>query len=283
MQQLIVTGDDFGLAVPVNEAIEVAHRTGILTSASLMVGAPAAQDAVARAKRLGSLNVGLHLVLADGRALLPKRSIPDLVDDHGEFLPAPLWAGLNYFFRPDINRQLEAEIRAQFEAFRETGLPLDHVNGHNHLHLHPTVLTLILKVGRDFGLRAMRLPYEPFLPSWRASRRDFRRKLTSWLLIYPWVALLRARLTRAGIRCNDYVFGLSDSGRLHRGLLLRILRQLPEGITEIYCHPSTRRCEELDRAMPGYLHEEEFEALTSQAVKEAVAASGLKRVAFSEL
>ncbi|HJT22709.1 MAG TPA: hopanoid biosynthesis-associated protein HpnK [Nitrospira sp.] len=283
MQKLIVTGDDFGLAVPVNEAIEEAHRSGILTSASLMVGAAAAKDAVARAKRLGSLNVGLHLVLTDGRALLPKRSIPDLVNEDGEFLPDPFRAGVKYFFQSNVSRQLEVEIRAQFQAFRETGLALDHVNGHNHLHLHPTVLGLILRVGREFGLRAMRLPYEPLLPSWRASGQGFVRKLAGWLLIYPWVALLRARLKRAGIRCNDYVFGLSDSGHLHRKLLLSLLQELPQGVTEIYCHPSTRRCEELDRAMPGYLYEQEFEAFTSQVVKEAVATSGLKRVSFSEL
>lgn len=283
MQKLIVTGDDFGLAIPVNEAIEEAHRTGILTSASLMVGAGAAKDAIARAKRLGSLKVGLHLVLTDGRALLPQRSIPDLVDENGDFLPDPLWAGLKYFCRPDLSRQLEAEIRAQFQAFQETGLLLDHVNGHNHLHLHPTILGLILQVGREFGLRAMRLPYEPLLPSWRASGRGFVRKLTGWLFLYPWIALLRARLKRAGIRCNDYVFGLSDSGHLHRRLLLGILRELPQGVTEIYCHPSTRRCEELDRAMPGYLYEQEFEAFTSQVVKETVTTLGLERIGFSEL
>ena len=283
MQKLIITGDDFGLAVPVNEAIEEAHRNGILTSASLMVAAGAAKDAVARAKRLGSLKVGLHLVLVDGRAVLPKWSIPDLVDEQGEFLPDPLLLGLRYYFESDLRPQLEAEIRAQFQAFRDTGLPLDHVNGHNHLHLHPIVLGLILKIGREFGLRAMRLPYEPPLPSWRASGRGLLRKFTGWTLLFPWIVFLKVRLKLAGIRCNDFVFGLNDTGHLHRELLLRILRELPDGVTEIYCHPATRRCAELDRTMPGYLNEQEFEALTSQAVKQAVAASGFQRVAFDEL
>lgn len=283
MQKLIVTGDDFGLAVPVNEAIEEAHRNGILTSASLMVGAGAAKDAVARAKRLGSLRVGLHLVLVDGRAVLPKWSIPDLVDERGEFLPDPILVGLKYFFESDLRPQLEAEIRAQFQSFHDTGLPLDHVNGHNHLHLHPTVLGMILKIGREFGLRAMRLPYEPPLPSWRASGRGLLRKSMGWMFLFPWIALLKTRLKLAGIRCNDFVFGLNDTGHLNRELLLRILRELPDGVTEIYCHPATRRCAELDRTMPGYLNEQEFEALTSLAVKQAVATSGFQRVAFDEL
>jgi len=283
VRKLIVTGDDFGLAVPVNEAIEEAHRRGILTTASLMIGGAAARDAVERAKRLPSLKVGLHLVLVEGRPVLPSREIPDLVDGRGEFSTRLVGAGLNFFFRPGVRRQLEAEIRAQFLAFQETGLLLDHVNAHNHMHLHPTVLGLILKVGREFGLRAMRVPYEPVFPSWRASRRGLVSKLAGWMLLYPWIQILKVRLRRAGIRCNDFVFGLNDSGHLHQDIFLRLLSCVPQGVTEIYCHPATRRCAELDRTMPDYEHEQEFKALVSPAVREAIAASGFQRIAFSEL
>jgi hopanoid biosynthesis associated protein HpnK len=283
VRKLIVTGDDFGLAVPVNEAIEEAHRRGILTTASLMIGGAAARDAVARAKRLPSLKVGLHLVLVEGRPVLPSCEIPDLVDGRGEFSTRLVGAGLNFFFRPGVRRQLEAEIRAQFLAFQETGLLLDHVNAHNHMHLHPTVLGLILKVGREFGLRAMRVPYEPVFPSWRASRRGLVSKLAGWMLLYPWIQILKVRLRRAGIRCNDFVFGLNDSGHLHQDIFLRLLSCVPQGVTEIYCHPATRRCAELDRAMPDYEHEQEFKALVSPAVREAIAESGFQRIAFSEL
>ena len=283
MRKLIVTGDDFGLAVPVNEAIEEAHRRGILTTASLMIGGAAARDAVERAKRLPSLKVGLHLVLVDGRPVLPSREIPDLADGRGEFSTRLVGAGLNFFFLPGVRRQLEAEIRAQFLVFQETGLLLDHVNAHNHMHLHPTVLGLILKVGREFGLRAMRVPYEPVFPSWRASRRGLVSKLAGWMLLYPWIQILKVRLRRAGIRCNDFVFGLNDSGHLHQDIFLRLLSCVPQGVTEIYCHPATRRCAELDRTMPDYEHEQEFKALVSPAVREAIAASGFQRIAFSEL
>ena len=283
MRKLIVTGDDFGLAVPVNEAIEEAHRRGILTTASLMIGGAAARDAVERAKRLPSLKVGLHLVLVEGRPVLPSREIPDLVDGRGEFSTRLVGAGLNFFFRPGVRRQLATEIRAQFLVFQETGLLLDHVNAHNHMHLHPTVLGLILKVGREFGLRAMRVPYEPVFPSWRASRRGLVSKLAGWMLLYPWIQILKVRLRRAGIRCNDFVFGLNDSGHLHQDIFLRLLSCVPQGVTEIYCHPATRRCAELDRTMPDYEHEQEFKALVSPAVREAIAASGFQRIAFSEL
>lgn len=283
MRKLILTGDDFGLAVAVNEAIEEAHRCGVLTTASLMISGAAARDAVERARRLPSLKVGLHLVLVNGRSVLPFEAIPDLVDERGEFCFDPVVAGINYFFRPRLRLQMEAEIRAQFRAFQETSLPLDHVNAHNHMHLHPTVLGLILKVGLEFDLRAMRLPYEPVMPSWKASRRGLVSKLAGWVFLFPWIQLLKIRLRRAGVRCNDFVFGLTDSGRLHRDLLLQMLQHIPQGVTEIYCHPATRRCEELDRMMPRYDNEQEFKALISPAVREAIAASGFQRIAFSEL
>lgn len=283
MRQLIVTGDDFGLAVPVNEAIEEAHRRGILTTASLMVGGGAAADAVARARRLPSLRVGLHLVLVEGRPVLPPQAVPALVDRRGEFSTHLVGAGVRFFVSRAARRQLAEEIRAQFAAFRATGLPLDHVNAHNHMHLHPTVLGLILKIGAEFGLKAVRWPYEPLRISWRASGRGFLLPLCWWLFLSPWLRLLRARLRRAGVRANDFVLGLHASGRMDRDAVVRFLALLPDGVTEMYFHPATRRCPEIDRTMRGYRHEAEYEALTSHAVRDALRACGARRLSFSEL
>ncbi|PYV41692.1 MAG: hypothetical protein DMG09_04140 [Acidobacteria bacterium] len=283
MKRLIVTGDDFGLAEPVNEAIEEAHVNGILTTASLMVGAPASRDAVARAKRIPSLRVGLHLVLVEGKPVLPSASIPALVDKNGEFSTRLAEAGFRFFLLPGVRRQLEAEIRAQFQAYRTTGLPLDHANGHNHMHLHPTVLSLVLKVGREFGLAAVRVPYEPPLRSWRMSRRFLVSRLAASLSLTPWTGLMRTRLRRQKLRCNDFVFGMFDTGAMTTEQTLRVIGRLPDGVTEIYFHPATRRCPEIDRAMPEYRHEQELAALTSPLVKEALQAANIERISFGDL
>ncbi len=169
-RRLIVTADDFGASLEVNEAVERAHRSGILTSASLMVGAAAAEDAISRARRLPSLAVGLHLALVRARPVLPASDLPALVGPDGRFPDGLVGSGFRFFFRPSSRVQLEREIRAQFEAFRRTGLELDHVDAHNHMHVHPTVLEIVLRVGREHGLAAVRVPREPFLPSWRAGR-----------------------------------------------------------------------------------------------------------------
>jgi hopanoid biosynthesis associated protein HpnK len=269
MKKLIITGDDFGLSLPVNEAIEEAHRHGILTTASLMVGAEATADAVKRARRLSSLRVGLHLVVVDGTPVLAHEVVPDLVVGKGEFSSHLIQTGINFFFRSTVRQQLEKEIRAQFQAFQETGLLLDHVNCHHHMHLHPTVLGLILKVGKEYEMKAMRLPYEPSLPSWRASRKGLLRKMIMWLCLYPWITLLKARLREADLRSNDFVFGLNDSGHMHLDLMLRFLMFLPPGVAEIYFHPGN--------------NVNELGALIDPAVREALLASQIETISFSDL
>ncbi|MFN2449477.1 MAG: hopanoid biosynthesis-associated protein HpnK [Candidatus Baltobacteraceae bacterium] len=239
MRGLIVSADDFGLDVAVNEAIERGHRDGILSTASLMVAAPAFADAVERAHRLPGLHVGLHLVLVNGRAKLEAALVPDLVDAQGNFGSSLARTGVRYFFKRGIRAQLEAEIRAQFEAFAHTGLPLDHVNAQNHFHVHPTVLAIVLKVGKTFGLRAVRVPHEPFGPSWRAMHTRFTARLANDVLLRPWMSLMRARLRRAGIAANDYVFGMNDSGHMTPHRVAAFLRALPQGVSEVYLHPAT--------------------------------------------
>jgi hopanoid biosynthesis associated protein HpnK len=283
VRTVIITGDDFGLALPVNEGIEEAHRRGILTAASLMVGAEAAADAIARAKRLPTLQVGLHVVVADGRPVLPAGTVPDLVDAQGNFSPNLVRAGVSYFFRPSVRRQLAREIRAQFEAFHRTGLALDHANAHNHMHLHPTVLGMILEIGREYGLKAMRVPHEPFWVSRVHANGSAVSQAILWAFLSPWVALVRRRLRLAGLRHNDYIFGLHHSGRMDTTLVLDLLKWLPEGVTELYFHPATYGCPELSRTMPAYNHRQELEALISPKVLEAVKLLGLRRIAFSDL
>ena len=279
---MIVTGDDFGADVAVNEAVERAHRQGILNTASLMVGAPAAQDAVERARRLPSLRVGLHLALVRSRPVLAPERIPDLVGPDGAFSDNLVGSGIRFFVLPKVRRQLKAEIRAQFERFHATGLTLDHVNAHHHMQLHPTVLGLIVAIGRDFGLRAVRLPHEPFGPSWRAARSDFSRRLANDMLLRPLLGMHRRRLARAGIAANDYMFGMNDSGRMDRERLLGFLANLPDGVSELCCHPATGPWPGMESAAPRH-GADECAALTDATVASALSRCGIEPVTFGAL
>ncbi|HEY0525017.1 MAG TPA: hopanoid biosynthesis-associated protein HpnK [Stellaceae bacterium] len=285
-KQLIVCADDFGLDVAVNEAVEAGCRDGILTCASLMVGAPAAADAVERARRLPALRVGLHVVLVDGAPVLPPEQVPDLVGSDGRFDRRLVRAGFRFFFLPAVRRQLEREIRAQFEAFRATGLPLDHVNAHNHMHLHPTVAGLILRIGRAFGARAVRVPREPRAVIDAAEGRGGGAGQGGSRGFSPldlWTGLLRRRLAAAGMAVNDNVFGLAWSGAMTEERVLSLVDRLPDGVSELYFHPATRRTPPLVRAMPDYRHADEFAALVSGEVRRRVEASGARLVSYGDL
>jgi hopanoid biosynthesis associated protein HpnK len=283
VRRLIVTADDFGLAIPVNEAVERAHSRGILTAASLMVTATAAEDAVERAHRLKSLGVGLHLVLVQGRPALAPAQIPDLVGPDGRFPNDPLRIGLRIFFSKRVQLQVEAEMRAQFELFRGTGLKLDHVNGHHHLHQHPTIVGLLIRMAGEYGIRAVRLPIEPFVPSWRAQKERLAWRFTAWLFAASRFTGMRRRLGRAGIACNDHIFGLHESGRMTPARVGRFLSRLPAGVSEIYCHPATRGWQRGDRLPESYLCIDEFEAVADPAVRDRLREVGVERMTFTDL
>jgi chitin disaccharide deacetylase len=283
LKKIIVTGDDFGLALPVNEAIAEAHQKGILTTASLMVGADSAQNAIELAKQHPSLRVGLHLTLVEGIPVLSPQIIPDLVNADGSFSTHLARTGFRFFFYPGIRKQIEAEIRAQFEAFHKTGLVLDHVNAHNHMHLHPTIMRLILKVGKDYGLKAVRLPNEQPIRSWKAARSFLASRLASSLFLGPWMGLMKILLNRAHVRYNDYLFGMTDGGSMTLDLVTRFVHNLPEGVTEFCFHPALCRCAEINRTMPRYRHQEEFQALTSEALRKTLQRTGVQTIAFSDL
>ena len=209
---MIVTADDFGLADEVNEAVERAHVEGILTAASLMVGAPAAARAVKLARRLPTLAVGLHLALVDAEPVLPPSVVPDLIDGRGRFRADMARSGAAMFFLPHVRRQMRAEVRAQFEAFRATGLTLDHVTAHKHFYLHPSILSAVIELAKEQGTPAIRAPLEPstILARVEAARHGL---MTSALA--PFSRLQRAHLRRVGIVSPDQVFGLAWSGAMN--------------------------------------------------------------------
>jgi len=242
-----------------------------------MVGEHATSDAVARARRLPSLRVGLHIVLVEGRAVLEAQQLLDVVDAAGRFRPGMVRTALDVYLRPGVRRQLAAEITAQFEAFRSTGLLLDHVNAHKHFHLHPALATLILEIGRSYGLRAMRVPTEPTHVLARVEPKVRRRRelFTAW-----WAARLKARARRQGVVVPDSVFGLAWSGAMTERRMIGLLAHLPQGMTEIYAHPATSAA--FDGAASDYRYAEELAALTAPAVLAAARASGAKLGGFAD-
>ena len=274
VRQLIVTGDDFGRSPAINQAIIHAHRRGILTSASVMVNEAAFDEAVELARSTPTLAVGLHLALSDSLPSSAPEKIPSLLTPEGRFRRSPARAGWKYFFSRAARRELEGEIRAQIQRFLSTGLKADHVNGHHHLHMHPVIFPILVRVCRESGIPAVRIVRERLALSLRS---DPGRLLRRTSLSAVFALLARNCDPEPGIRTADHVLGLHLDGRMTRDHLLSLLADLPPGTTEIYSHPS------LD-AEPGTGRFPllEYRALISPDVREAIERLGIRLTSYRD-
>jgi hopanoid biosynthesis associated protein HpnK len=275
MTKLVVTADDFGLSHEVNSAVVEGWRRGVLTAASLMVGSPAAAEAVELAKANTGLKVGLHLCLVHALPVLAPERIPDLVDARGSLRGDLASVGAAIFFSPRVRAQAEAECRAQFERFAATGLSFDHVNGHNHFHIHPTVAGIVARLAAEFKVPAVRVPAH----SWRGLPPG-----QAWMaaVMAPWSALARRRFNAAGLATNDSLIGLFETGGMDEAAWLKAAGRLGEGVVEVYCHPATATNGVLAEQMPDYRHADELAALLSPRVRQALERAGARRMSFSQ-
>jgi len=270
-RRLIVNADDFGRSRSINAAVIRAHREGILTTASLMVNEEASDEAVALAKENPRLGVGLHLTLLRGHSTLSPEKIPGLVNGRGEFGDSPAGVGFRYFFSRQLRGPLRDEIAAQFGKFRVTGLPLDHVNGHLHLHLHPTVFAALMENAAAWGLTHMRLTRDPFWFNARLARGHWFYRASHAVIHHVLGGRARPVLRRKSIKHTGVVFGLLQDARVDEGFVSNLLAALPPGDSELYSHPS------LDE----FKHE--FDALVSPRVKELVNAGGIRLIRYQDL
>ena len=261
--RLIITADDFGLSPEINEAVEQAHRSGILTAASLMVAGPAAADAVRRARAMPQLRTGLHLVLVEGQAVLEPQQIRALTDSDGRLRTDMLRLAIDVALKGAARRELLCEIKAQFDSYRRTGLALDHVNAHKHFQLHPVVFEMMAAVGRQYGMQAVRVPVEPRSKGVPLARLDMAQHV-----LRQWASLMRMRARALGLVVADAVYGTRWSGAMTEPRILGLLRSLPKGIVEIYTHPATR--DEFGGHAADYDYTGELAALCHPEIRSAV-------------
>jgi chitin disaccharide deacetylase len=291
-RRIIVTADDFGRSPAINAAVIRAHREGVLTSTSLMVGGDAADEAVALARATPTLSVGLHVVVIGGRATLPPAQIPHLADADGRFSSDPFGAGLRYAFSRAARAELARELRAQFERFAATGLPLSHVDGHAHMHLHPVVWDLVAPLAEQYGAAGIRLPRDEL----RLALRDARRRAgvaqpqaasngSGLVTQIVWAAVFgvlsrwcAGRLRNRNLVVADRVYGLFKTGRMEPAYVEAVLRSLKVPTAELYFHPTTSLQPEPLGPNPG-----DLETLLSPAVRNVIEEQHLHLTEYANL
>ncbi|MGH9342745.1 MAG: hopanoid biosynthesis-associated protein HpnK [Terriglobia bacterium] len=281
MKGLIINADDFGRSPQVNAAVLRAHRSGVLTSASLMVAEPSAVDAAAAARDYPELDVGLHVVACNGRSLLPALQIRGLVDDAGRFPRSDVWAGLRYALRPGLLPQLRDEFRAQIELHLELVGYLNHINGHHNLHLHPILAGILLDLAAEYHVPCVRLVREPVLTTLSLTHDHWPRKLRDHLMFGCLSASARRKMRKRALKSNDCLFGFHQTGRLSEPYVLGVLARLRENsVTEFYFHPAVKV-----NGQPPLWPSQEIETgiLTSPAVRAMIDQCGIRLMTFREL
>lgn len=287
---LIINADDFGLNSEVNAAILRAHREGILTSASLMVGEPGFEEAVEIARANPSLGVGLHVTTTLDRPTLPPSDIPHIVNRAGRLEANPLMAGLRYGLSKHAQRDIRREMEAQFARFAATGLPWSHVDGHQHFHMHSKIFGHLVDLCDRYGVHRIRVPVENLRPHLQSGGDGLSAVTLGVLVLNRFcrrnLKRLLSRKTLGGkpVFLCDRVYGSFQTSNMHRDYTLRLLDRL-EGVTnEIYFHPGTGYARKLPADQQvGTVRDVEFHALLAPEVKVKMEALGFCRGTYAEV
>lgn len=266
----MVNADDLGLSPGVSSGIIEAHGFGIVTSASLISNLPASAGGAALSLEQPELGVGLHLNLTAGQ---PLTECPSLTWAHGPFLPL-LRVLLRVGVSPRARREAWTEMEAQAEQARRFGIDIDHLDSHHHVHLFGPLRRRAARLARELGI-PMRLPTEKLAAS------DWLRDLEAGLASY---LASRAR-SRAGVpKGADQILGLG----LHRtgydgDALRRLLTSVPEGVTELVCHPGHADDELVSLSRYARPREDELAALTDAGLRPALEKAGVMLVNWSQV
>lgn len=241
-----------------------------------MVGGKGFEEAVTLARSNPGLQVGLHLTLVQGRAVVEHAGIPSLTDPDGNLPVDPVMAGMRMFFLKPLRRQLKSEIEGQIRRFLDTGLPLSHIDGHLNIHMHPTVFDILAELMPRYGISTFRLSQERLGIDLQLAPHRRLGKMIDAFIFGRLAERCRPELDRRGIAYAVEVKGLLNSGRMTEEYLLKALDALQDGVTEIYFHPGCQPDDELTFWMPDYRHEAELSALTSATVREKLTRLGIE-------
>ncbi len=290
MKKLIVNADDFGMTEGVNRAILKGHRHGIITSTSLLVNGVAYDSALALARGTPTLGVGVHLNLTEGKPTSGAARVPSLVARDGNFLNGPGRVAAGLVARRVAIGDIEREFRSQIEKLIAAGIRPTHLDGHQHVHMWPTLFALTARLAAEYGIGGMRCARErrTGVRGMLGRNGPSRGKILKQLAVGAGLALLavgaRARMGRAGVASPDYYYGVSATGFLDREALAAVLRDLPEGSSELMCHPGYADADLA--AIPTRLvaqREVELEALTAPEIRNLVRERGIQLITYTGL
>ena len=289
MRNLIVNADDLGWTQGVNRGIAEAHRNGIVTSTSLLANGCAFEEGVQSALQSPRLGVGVHLNLSDGKPLAPASQVKSLLDENGNFSGGPETLLFRLTAKSLDAREVELEWNAQIEKVRAAGIHPTHLDGHKHVQMLPGLFAVALRLAKKHGIEAVRVSHEA--SSLRAALNSGGQ--LAGLILKQGVQARGLKLLardarkmaeRAGIAAADYFCGIAQTGVLTKKGIQQMLASLPEGTTELMCHPGYADAElEKSATRLQKSRQTELEILTDKEIRKSIAVLGIRLINYGEI
>jgi chitin disaccharide deacetylase len=284
-KRLIINADDLGLSHGITDGILLAHREGILTSASLMVNQPATEYAVEQLSCVPTLDVGIHLNLCQGSPVLPTKSVPSLVDNKGNFL-SPAVMGRRLVRWQVSTREIAAEFRAQIDRMLSYGLTPSHADSHHRFHIYPAAVQPFHEAVRSRDILRARAPRKEYWPSngyvgGAHAGRFYRRILVkTYNDFLQHVVFRKLKLPDAGVAFHPRYRARPE---MLREAWISTLENMPEGIYEMCCHPGFPESGFSETDALRSQRELEIRILTDPRLCETVTQAGIELVTFHAL
>jgi predicted glycoside hydrolase/deacetylase ChbG (UPF0249 family) len=287
VKNLIVNADDLGWTEGMNRGIAEAHRHGIVTSTSVLANGKAFAQAVELVERMQALGVGVHLNLSDGPPVAKREQVGSLVNDRGMLKGGPESLLLRMARRGLALEQVEREWDAQIHKVRDAGIQPTHLDGHKHVHMLPGLFEIALRLGKRHGIGAVRIAHEgsTLRAALSAGEKQHAALVMKQGVQARGLKLLardaRELAERAGIATTDYFCGIAQTGELTREGIARLLESLPEGTTELMCHPGYADAElEKSATRLQRSRQTELEILTDTKIRKLVASQGIRLIDY---
>ena len=289
MKNLIVNADDLGWTAGVNCGIAEAHRNGIVTSTSLLANGGAFADGVKTVSALPRLGVGVHLNLSDGKPIAPVEQVKSLINMNGEFSGGPETLLLLLTTKSLELKEVQIEWNAQIETVRAAGIRPTHLDGHKHVQMLPGLFGIALRLAKKHGIAAVRVSHEA--STLRAALTGGEE--SSSVILKQGVQARGLKLLArdahemaesAGIASTDYFCGIAQTGVLSKKGVLQLLASLPDGTTELMCHPGYADADlQKSATRLQESRQTELEILTDQEIRKKIAELGIRLINYEEI
>jgi chitin disaccharide deacetylase len=268
MKRLIINSDDYGRTPEISRGIREAHLHGVVTSTTCMMNIPTTADDIAIGlKETPNLAMGVHLVLTMGRPISASETVSSIVDENGDFFKyTPFIEHRSSLNMNEVKKEWRAQIGAYIQA---AGRKPTHLDSHHHSsYFSPALFRAMLELAKEYGcpIRYPLLQSNDDSPEFSETTKHAPDLLKEF-----------------NPRRPDVFFVDFYDETATKEDFLNIIKYVPEGASEIMCHPGYVDDVFAKESVYNFQRERELKILTDPAVKETIEAQNIELITFADL